>query len=63
MLNETGFLYQYIIRRAESPLVMTKLSESDVYTMGYVDGLAEVLSVLRALDDLMEEYEVEDGVS
>lgn len=56
MLNDLECLYQYIIRRVDSPLVMTKLAESDVYTMGYVDGLAEVLS---ALAELITEYRTE----
>ena len=53
MLNDLEFLYRYMVRRASAPPVMTKLSESDDYTMGYVDGLAEALSVLA---DLIEEY-------
>ena len=55
MLNELEFLFSYILQRAETPRVMSKLSESDLYTMGYVDGLAEVLSVTG---DLMEEYKL-----
>ena len=56
MLKDLEFLYWYITKRAKTPSVMTKLSESDDYTMGYVDGLAEVLS---ALADLIEEYRTE----
>lgn len=60
MLKDLEFLYRYFVQRATASPVMSKLSESDDYTMGYVDGLAEALS---ALADLIEEYDVEDGVS
>ena len=53
MLKDLEFLCWYITQRAKAPSEMTKLTESDYYTMGYVDGLAEVLSVLA---DLIEEY-------
>ena len=56
MLKDLEFLYLYFVRRATAPPVMSKLSESDDYTMGYVDGLAEALS---ALADLIEEYRTE----
>ena len=58
MLKDLEFLYRYMIQRASAPPVMSKLSESDDYTMGYVDGLAEVLS---ALADRLEEYRMRLG--
>ena len=48
-------LCRWITKRAASPRVTERLSESDDYTVGYVDGLTEVLSVLT---DLTEDYKL-----